>query len=133
MVAAQTALTGLDISCWFGIGQPVVRQSVVQVGRNSPVILGQFPAAALIFRQGLVQAGQPAVVEHRRLEDLWERKTPIISEESGWDPNRDTGNITLTSSVKTAVDPLAYLVGAVRVVVRQRSGQDRSRGPGEVH
>ena len=35
---------------------------------------------------------------------------------SGWDPNRDTGNITLTSSVKAAVDPLAFLVGAVRVV-----------------
>ena len=68
----------------------------------------------MIFRQGLVEAGKPAVVEHRRLEDLWERKTPIISEESGWDPNRDKGNITLSSSVKTAVDPLAYLVGAVR-------------------
>jgi hypothetical protein len=43
------------------------------------------------------------------------QKTPIISEESGWDPNRDTGNITLASSVKTTLDPLAYLVGAVRV------------------
>jgi hypothetical protein len=80
------------------------------------VILGQFPATALIFRQRLVEAGKPAVLEHRRLQDLWERKTPIISEESGWDPNRDTGNIALTSSVKTAIDPLAYLVGAVRVV-----------------
>ena len=117
MVAAQTALTGARhlvlvrhrISLWCD--NPWYKWVW-----NSPMILGQFPAAALIFRQGLVKAGQPAVVEHRRLEDLWERKTPIISEESGWDPNRDTGNITLTSSVKTAADPLAYLVGAVRVV-----------------
>ena len=29
--------------------------------------------------------------------------------------SRDTGNIALASSVKTAVDPLAYLVGPVRV------------------
>ena len=69
----------------------------------------------MIYRQGLVQAGRPAVVEHRRLEDLWERKTPIISEQGGWDPNHDAGNITLTSSVKTTVDPLAYLVGPVQV------------------
>ncbi|MGO8930108.1 MAG: hypothetical protein ACLQU3_24835 [Limisphaerales bacterium] len=115
MVAAQTALTGLDISCWFGIGNLWCDNPSYKWVGNSPVILGQFPANALIFRQGLVKAGRPAVVEHRRLEDLWERTTPIISEESGWDPNRDTGNIALTSSVKTAVDPLAYLVGAVRV------------------
>jgi hypothetical protein len=116
MVAAQTALTGLDISCWFGIGNLWCDTPSYKWVGNSPVILGQFPANALIFRQGLVEAGQPAVVEHRRLEDLWERKTPVISEESGWDPNRDTGNISLTSSVRTAIDPLAYLVGPVRVV-----------------
>ncbi|MGO8746046.1 MAG: hypothetical protein ACLQNE_08650 [Thermoguttaceae bacterium] len=54
----------------------------------------------------------------RELRWSWigEWPTPIISEESGWDPNRDTGNIALTSSVKTAIDPLSYLVGAVRVV-----------------
>jgi hypothetical protein len=116
MVAAQTALTGLDISVWFGMGSLWCDNPSYKWVGNSPVIMGQFPAAALIFRQGLVEAGKPAVVEHRRLEDLWERKTPVISEESGWDPNRDAGNITPTSSVKTAVDPLAYLVGAVRVV-----------------
>ena len=115
MVAAQTALTGLDISCWFGIGCLWCDNPSYKWVGNSPVILGQFPANALIFRQGLVQAGPPAVVEHRRLEDLWQRKTPLISEESGWDPNRDPGNIALASSVTTAIDPLAYLAGAVRV------------------
>ena len=57
------------------------------------------------------------------LTDIWERKTPLISEESGWDPNRDTGNISMSSSVKTALDPLAYLVGSVRVVY----GSDASK------
>jgi len=80
------------------------------------MLLGQFPAAALIYRQGLVREGTPAVMEHRTMQDLWERKTPIISEDTGWDPNRDSANITPASSVKTAVDPLAYLVGPVRVV-----------------
>ena len=116
MVAAQTALAGPEISVWFGINNLWCDNAWFKWVGNTPVILGQFPAAAMIFRQGLVEAGEPAVVEHRRLEDLWQRRTPIISEKSGWDPNRDTGNIALTSSVKTAIDPLAYLVGAVRVV-----------------
>ncbi len=118
MVAAQTALTGIDITCWSGCGIGGWYHSdwfLFKWVWNSPVTLGQFPAAALIYRQGLVRPGEPAVVEHRRLEDLWERKTPIISEQGGWDPNHNAGNITLTSSVKTTVDPLAYLVGPVRV------------------
>ena len=116
MVAAQTALAGPEISFWFGMNDFWCDNPSFKWVGNTPVILGQFPAAALIFRQRLVEAGEAAVVEHRRLEDLWQRNTPIISEESGWDPNRDPGNIALTSSVKTAIDPLAYLVGAVRVV-----------------
>jgi hypothetical protein len=55
-------------------------------------------------------------VEHRSLKDVFGRKVPVISEESGWDPNRDTADMVLTEKIKTAVDPLAHLVGAVRVV-----------------
>ena len=124
MVAAQTALTGVDISCWSGSGIGGWYHSdwfLYKWVWANPMTLGQFPAAALIYRQGLVAPGKAAVVEHRRLQDLWERKTPIISEQGGWDPNHNAGNITLTSAagysgrVKTTVDPLAYLVGPVRV------------------
>ncbi len=130
MVAAQTALTGIDITCWSGCGIGGWYHSdwfLFKWVWNSPVTLGQFPAAALIYRQGLVQPGEPAVVEHRHQQDLWDRKTPIISEQGGWDPNHNAGDITLTSAagrhhvlvvggrVKTTVDPLAYLVGPVRV------------------
>ncbi|MBL7223852.1 MAG: hypothetical protein ISS72_08365, partial [Candidatus Brocadiae bacterium] len=83
---------------------------------STPMQIGQFPAAALLYRKGFVRAGEPAVVEQRSLQNLWERKTPLLSEEPGWDPNRDQGNIPMTSSIKTVLDPLAYLVGPVRVV-----------------
>jgi hypothetical protein len=65
---------------------------------------------------GYLRAGEPAVVEHRSLKDLWQRKTPLTSEEPGFDPNRDQGNRAATGGAKGAVDPLAYLVGGVRVV-----------------
>jgi hypothetical protein len=78
--------------------------------------IGQFPATAWLYRQGLVKLGEPAVVEQRSLQNLWDRKTPMISEEPGWDPNRDQGNLPPSAAIKTVVDPLAYLVGPVRVV-----------------
>jgi hypothetical protein len=40
---------------------------------------------------------------------------PIIAEEAGYDPNRDSA-IPAKSTVKTTVNPLAYLVGRVEVV-----------------
>jgi hypothetical protein len=119
MVAAQSALTGLDIAFWFcsGSAEWDVGNGMGKWSYNTPMLLGQFPAAALIFRQGLVAEGKPAVVEQRSLQNIWERKMPIVSEESGWDPNRDSTANALTSTVSTAVDPLAHLVGPVRVVL----------------
>ena len=117
MVAAQQALTGLGAACWFSNWVAEWDQSpATKWTYSTPMQIGQFPAAALLYRQGFVRAGEPAIVEQRSLQDLWERKTPLISEEPGWDPNRDQGNMPLTSSIKTVLDPLAYLVGPVRVV-----------------
>ena len=112
MVAAQQSLTGLGAACWFSNwvaewdSSPSTKWTY-----STPMQIGQFPAAAWIYRQGLVKLGEPAVLEQRSLQNLWDRKTPMISEEPGWDPNRDQGNLPPTAAVKTVVDPLAYLVG----------------------
>ncbi len=117
MVAAQTALNGIDACVWSvdGLGG-WDKRTWYKWSWNSPLTLGQFPAAALIYRLGLVREGQPVVVEHRAMDHLWQRKEPLVAEESGWDPNRDIGNMVLTGTVKTAVDPLALLAGPVQVV-----------------
>ena len=36
----------------------------------------QFPAAALLYRQGYVRRGPAVVHEERPLDDLWDRKPP---------------------------------------------------------
>ncbi len=117
LVAAQTALTGLDLVFWFADGdgywgglRPLTKWSFAH-----PMNLGQFPAAALIFRQVLVTEGEPALVESRTLSDLWSRKTPLIAEESGWDPNRDAARMPGQTAAQTAIDPLAFWVGPVRI------------------
>jgi hypothetical protein len=81
----------------------------------TPMILGQWPAAALAYRQGYVRKGTPAVEEQRTLADLWLRRMPIIAEDPGFDPNRDQGKMASQSNIKGGVDPLAFLVGPVSV------------------
>jgi hypothetical protein len=77
------------------------------------MLLGQWPAAALMYRLGYIHQGAPVVSEQRPLDELWQRKMPIIAEDAGYDPNRDQGNRAKESNVNAGVNPLAYLVGPV--------------------
>ena len=80
------------------------------------MMLGQFPAAALIYRKGYLDEGKPVVIEHRPVEQLWERTLPLIAEDPTYDPNRDLGDPARRSNLTGGVDPLAFLVGPVKVV-----------------
>jgi hypothetical protein len=82
---------------------------------DTPEVLGNFPAAALLYRKGYVQRGETVVRENRRLQNMWDRRIPIIAETASYDPNRDRGNYAPESSVKADVNRLAFLVGPVEV------------------
>ncbi|MEI6503955.1 MAG: hypothetical protein WCP21_23330, partial [Armatimonadota bacterium] len=122
LVAAYQSLSGVDGYYWFATAEEDWRQPGSANGYMpsegkwvcaTPMLMGQWPAAALMYRMGYVRQGQPAVVERRALENLWTRRTPIIAEDPGFDPNRDTGNIAYKSNLTGGVDPLAFLVGPV--------------------
>jgi hypothetical protein len=87
-----------------------------------PATLTQFPAAALLYRRGDVRASKPVVHEERTLSDLWDRKHPILAEGRSFDPNRMT-RFAEGHDGKSAVDPLAFLVGRVEV----KYGSDSAR------
>jgi hypothetical protein len=87
--------------------------------------LGQFPAAALIYRRGLLKQGEPVVVEHRSLDQIWKRELPLISEEARYDPNRDTGDTALRSASGGTLNPFAFLTGPVRVAYDSNVKQTR--------
>ena len=125
LTAAYQSLTGVDAALWAATGevewsdQDHSAWDSASRGKwaiATPMILGQFPAAALLFRRGDVSLGRPAVLEHRTLKQLWERVPPVIAEESGFDPNRDQGDTAKQSQIAGAVQPLAFLVGPVEVV-----------------
>src|SRR5690606_28669122 len=98
LVAAYQSLGGVDAFCWFNFSQPQWRQpssangyldSVGKWVADTPEILGNFPAAALIFRQGYLKEGEPVAIEHRPPKVLWSRRPPAIVEGASFDPNRD--------------------------------------------
>ena len=114
LVAAYGSLTGFDIFYWFatseiGFGPPMGKWQM-----STPAQMGMFPAAALMFRKGYIQEGKPALVERRSLEELWSRKAPRLSEEAGFDPNRDSQFETQANSTGS-LSPKLYLRGPVRV------------------
>jgi hypothetical protein len=80
------------------------------------MLMGMFPAAAMMFRRGDLTEAQPVIVERRPLADLYARKVPLIAEDASFDPNRYAGERGAPSNIAGAkVDPLAFLVGPVEV------------------
>lgn len=125
LVAAYSALTGLDGYFWFSMNteQWAPPQSAngyldsqAKWDFASPDVLGAFPGAALLYRGSYLKRGEPVLEEHRSAEDLWMRRTPLVAESASWDPNRDAGDVPPESSVKTALPVAAFLGGPVQVV-----------------
>lgn len=125
LAAAYQSLSGVDCFYWFATSSTEWMPPTSANGFNketlgkwvvaTPTQLGQFPAAAYLFRKGLVAKGKPAVTEYRPPADLWARVPPRIAEDPGYDPNRDTGTAAKKADA-TPINPLAFYVGPVEVV-----------------
>jgi hypothetical protein len=124
LVAAYQSLAGVDVFYWFGTGEaewsnqdraPWDSASRAKWAIGSPMVLGQFPAAALLFRKDYVKEGKPAILESRTINEIWKRKPPMLAEDPGYDPNRDSGDTARRSLGARKADPLAFLVGPVKV------------------
>jgi len=129
LMAAYQSLTGVDTFFWFSatavdyVENPYLTFLNMAGGQHPlqkwscsiPTLMGAFPANALAYRLGYIQPGTPVVQEERSLENLWQRAAPAIVEGQSFDPNRDKIAFAEGSPVKTAVDPLAFLVGPVEV------------------
>ena len=130
LIASQQAQSGVDAFFWFANGspqwEPAVKGEVAPKWRyGTPMTLGQFPAAALLFREAMVDEAEPVVVEGRPPSAIWDAELPLTSESTAFDPNRDEGLQAEESGVRTAVDPRAFLVGPVLVDYAASPG-DRS-------
>ncbi len=135
LVSVYSGLTGFDAYYWFATGTeewtpPQSANGFMPSQQKwvcaTPDMVGQFPAASLAFRRGYVRRGAPVVEEHRSLQAIWSGRTPIIAEAAAFDPNRDAGDIAPASSVKSGVDPYAFLAGPVTAVYDSSEAQTRA-------
>jgi len=114
--AAYGALQGSDAIIWFAAGSPAWEGLPGKFSIQTPVVLGQFPAAALIYRQGLVRTAPHVVEIQLAVSDLYELKGTPMPAPQNFDQLRGDdlppgGTITNVS----AIDTLAFLVGRVGV------------------
>ena len=135
LIAAYSSLTGFDAYYWFQTKDaewthPGSANGHLPSAKKwifaTPDMAGLFPAAALLFRKGYLEEGEPVLVEHRSPEALWTRKSPLLAETAGFDPNRDAGDLPTRSAVQSALDPHAFLVGPARVVFDSDEAKSRA-------
>ncbi|MEB3230165.1 MAG: hypothetical protein VKJ64_04085 [Leptolyngbyaceae bacterium] len=138
LVSVFQSLTGIDGFYWFTTQEAQWQHPSSANGFldsqgkwifATPELLGNFPAAALVYRRGYIQTASPVVQEVRPVEDLWQRRSPAISELPGFDPNRDTALSQVQAQPEGNIHPLAFLTGPVTTTYTDpRSQQSADQG-----
>jgi len=124
MAAVYGALQGTDGYFWFALDGQSWQLTTGPVA--TPIVMGQFPAAALIYRRGDVRQADTVVHQVLSLEDLYDLKGSGTSEPENLDIMRAAevpeGGRTTGVRVEN-IDPLAYYVGRVL----RSFGEDKSK------
>ncbi len=129
IAAVYGALQGTDALFFFATGDISWSQRLEKFTISDPVTMGQFPAAALIFRKGLVRTGDLAVGLAPKLSDLFSLRGIAVAAPQNPDglrtleiPNRKTVALPNPESI----DPLAFLVGRVEVNITENGGASKT-------
>lgn len=117
VTAAYGALQGSDGFAFYTTGEVDWARRLDKFTIADPVAMGQFPAAALIFRRGLVRTAEPAL----RLELALAEVNALngIPEMAPQHPE------AVRTQQVGSIDPLAFLVGPVEVNVTKTGGRSR--------
>ncbi|NLS96323.1 MAG: hypothetical protein GXX96_29650 [Planctomycetaceae bacterium] len=92
----------------------------------SPTQMGQFPAAALIYRRGLVSEGEVLADIHLKLDDLLALKGTPLPQNAAFDELR-LADVPKGTEVKPGdrIDPLIHFAGRTSVTIDERGGPSR--------
>lgn len=128
LIAAYQSLGGVDAVYWFSANEiewlTDPRRLFWKVGDSyaldkwscsTPMLMGMFPANALIYRQGYLKEGEPVVVESRPLDSLFRREPPAISDNEIYGVSRETEECKHTRRKDGRISRSAFLVGPVQM------------------
>lgn len=117
LVATYAAMTSIDGWNFFALNDPHWQHTMSVWDLNTPTVLGQFPATALMFRRGDVRIpDRPAVLEQRAKSEVFALQGTQLYEGVSRDVLwvKRLGELEGAAvTAATAVDPLAYFVGPV--------------------
>jgi hypothetical protein len=111
--AAYSSLQGTDGLAFFALDTPGWSPRLEKFTIASPAILGQFPAAAWLYRKGLVQTGTPTTVDLPVAQIQALQGGPAIAPQ-----NLDllrAKDVADGGKASNALDPLRFLTGPVQI------------------
>lgn len=116
VAAAYGALQGSDAMFFFASDAPTWEPTLNKFGVRTPVIAGQFPAAAYMYRKGLVKSGPVVAEANLSLKSLFNLDgSPVVAPQN-LDELRKAdipSGQTATVDKIASIDPLSFLVGRV--------------------
>jgi len=125
LVATYGSMIGMDGWTFFALDTPLWTSQMSVWEVNCPSVLGQFPAAALMFRKGYVQEAPAAVTERMSLQDLYDFGQSALFELTGRDAlwvSRIGDLEGAASKAEMRADRLAFFVGKVNRVLTDGPG-----------
>ncbi len=128
LIAAYQSLGGVDGVYWFSANTkhwltdprrmfwPVDGSHALDKWScSTPMLMGMFPAAALVFRNGYLAEGEPVVVERRTLDSVFRREPPAIDDNEIYGVSRETQEAKSTRRADGRISRAAFLVGPVQM------------------
>jgi hypothetical protein len=116
LVATYGRMAGVDGWNFFSYDTPMWNSSIDVWSVATPEIIGQWPAYALMYRRGDVREGEPAVLERKNLQELYNNQPVALPEVQYKD---DVWKNTLggdpTVDFDSKVNPRAFMAGPVRL------------------
>lgn len=128
--AAYGVLQGTDGFFFFALSGASWQQTHNKFPLQTPVTMGQFPAFALLYRQGLVQPGEVVFHGGMKLDDLFALQGAPVTAPQSLDlfRSRDVPDGGLLQTDEPGqVDPLAFLVGQVGLSVTEEGEESSAR------
>jgi hypothetical protein len=114
MQAVYGSLQGMDGICPFRVQNGEWLSVQAKWPIETPVTMGQYPAAALIFRRGYVKEGPIVARDSLKLQDAFALKGASFGQMLGLDSFKESqGRGDETMDVLANFDPMAFYVGRV--------------------
>ena len=115
-IAAYSSLHGADIYLWYNVDSPSWSSRLKKYTIQDPAIMGEFPAAALMFRRGDISPGNTLVKKWIGINDIIELKGDGFSKSK----YKDKINLSSVDVEKGETNPLACLAGKVEHIFDEK-------------